>query len=229
MKKQKGITLILTIIILLILVGITIVQLTGILEGKITKATGKESFKDIIEAEEKTVNDSTIIATNNIEIIYEKNPIDTNKMQILITIKDNKNGLKEIEYPDGDILKCEEKSQIAIDYTIEYEVEYIFKITSKNGYIKEVAIKEDNKLYLYKEGNEYEEITGGWEIGDTGNSTNPDFGSATKNVEEGYKERELKDGTWELDIGSISSNSLSVLTGFQNGASGKIRNIWLER
>lgn len=126
LKNNKGITLIAlvtTIIILLILAGITIVQLTGSrLFGKVELANQE---------------------VDNIEFSYEKKRSGSNKLKLVIKIKDEKNGIDMVQYPDGEILKCNEKNQIGIDYTIEYGVEYIFKITSNNNYEKVVSIYEE--------------------------------------------------------------------------------------
>ena len=65
-------------------------------------------------------------------------------MQLLIIVKDEENGLSKVEYPEGDILNCNGKFQVAIDYVIENKVEYKFKITSNNGEEKEVLIYEEN-------------------------------------------------------------------------------------
>ena len=84
-------------------------------------------------------------------------------MQLLIIVKDEESGLNRIEYPDGDVLNCNGKKQVAIDYTIEYGVEYIFKIISNNGNVTEKRIYEEKTgTFLYNCGDQCEELTGGW-------------------------------------------------------------------
>ena len=137
--KNKGITLItlvVIIIILLILSGITIVQLTNNGAFEIEK----------------------LATTDNIEFSYDINKIEENKIQILIKIKDEEIALNKIEYPNGDILNCNGKNQIGIDYTIEIGIEYIFKIISVNGEEKESRIKIEDTDIAYV--NFYKEITG---------------------------------------------------------------------
>ena len=54
-------------------------------------------------------------------------------------------------------MNCNGKNQIAIDYTIEKDVEYKFNIISNNGYVKEEVIYESNPamVYLYNQGDKY--------------------------------------------------------------------------
>ena len=110
--------LVIIIVVLLVLSGVTIVQLT---------ASGIFRKENLAE---------------NIEFSYDKERIVYNKIQILLKIKDIENGLDKIEYPDGDILYCNGKKQIAIDYMIDLEEEYKFKITSNSGEEKEEIIYE---------------------------------------------------------------------------------------
>ena len=116
-------------------------QIIGVLEGKVSNTTAKEDFLDIEEFETKSFGGK--VEKDNIELSYEKKQIEDNKIQLVITIKDEENGIDKIEYPNGEILYCNGKKEIAIDYTIENEVEYIFKITSQNGYVKEIPIYEE--------------------------------------------------------------------------------------
>ena len=120
-------------------------KIVGVLEGEVTDTTSKEDFINLEEFETKAFS-STATSTDNIEYFYEKKRIETNKMQILITVIDEKNGIDKIEYPNGDILQCNGKNKIAIDYTIEIGMEYVFKIKSNNGYVKEMLIYEKEKL-----------------------------------------------------------------------------------
>lgn len=122
MRKRLGVVLVIIIIILLTLSGITIVQL---------KENGL--FARIKLAEESTIYD-------NIEGYYEGKQIEENKNQLLLVVRDEENGLDKIEYDNGDILKCNGKNQVGIDYTIEDEMKYMYKVISNNGYEKEIPI-----------------------------------------------------------------------------------------
>ena len=122
-------------------------QIKGVLEGEVTDTTSEKDFIDIEKFEENTFGDK--VATDNIEYSYEKKKIEgTDKYQIIITIKDNKNGINKIEYPNGEILECNGKNEVGIDYTIEKEVEYKFKVTSSNGYEKEIIIYEEEETLV---------------------------------------------------------------------------------
>lgn len=125
-SKRVLIILVITIVILLIFAGITIIQLAG-----------NKLF------EKKELLASQI---DDIQFSYEKIEIAIKKMAILITIKDEKNGISQIEYPDGDILQCNGRNEIAIDLEINSNEEYKFKITSNNGYVKEVLIYEEDQI-----------------------------------------------------------------------------------
>lgn len=128
-NRNKGITLIalvIIVILLLMLAGITIVQIFTNIEK-----TGTKRFES---AE----------ATDNIQFTYEKKPLGSNKIQLFIIVKEEESGLNEIEYPDGDILNCNGRNYIGIDYTIDNIGEYKFNITSNNGDSKEVIIREED-------------------------------------------------------------------------------------
>lgn len=49
----------------------------------------------------------------------------------------------QIKYPDGEILKCNGNNEVGINLEIDSGVEYKLKITSNNGYEKEVSIYEE--------------------------------------------------------------------------------------
>ncbi len=117
-------------------------QIVGVLEGEVTDETSKEEFVNIEEFEAKAFSSADTTATDSIQYSYEKKRIESNKMQLSITIKDEENGLNKIKYPNGDVLNCNGENQIGIDYIIECGVEYTFEITSNNGYVKEVKIYE---------------------------------------------------------------------------------------
>ena len=129
------IALVIVIIILLILAGITIVKLTD------SRLVEKEKFA----------------TTDNIKFDYDINRLYENKIQILIIIN-GEMGLNKIEFPDGDILNCNGKNNIGIDYIIEIDIEYIFKIISSNGEekVERIQIKNSDISYV----NFYKEKTG---------------------------------------------------------------------
>lgn len=205
-KNNLGITLIsivITIIILLILAGITISTLTGE-NGLLARATQAKQAQ--IEAEMKEelklalqdlqiekLGDATLddvtqewinakidnydctvkddLSISGKRVIMEKNGIifkflideklniteieedgngatleyevlsrDGDNVNILITITDKENGLQQIEFPDGNIIYCNGKEKIAIDYEVQLGVESKVKITSKDGQVKEETI-----------------------------------------------------------------------------------------
>ena len=124
-KVIKLIEIVININMILILTGITIVKLTG---NKLLEKT------ELLASE-----------MDNIEFYYKKLKNDRGKIDILIIVKDENNGIKEIEYPNGDILNCNGKNEIGIDFVIDRNEEYIFKITSNSGYMKEEVICEELK------------------------------------------------------------------------------------
>ena len=191
MRNIKGITLIaliITIIILLILAGITITQLTGSgLFGKAGLAKQKTRYvsaKEIIDLrlmeiqvdceekeEEYTINkiaegmketkDITIEKYYNTETSKIKNEIEENLINLEgIVVSVDK--YSEYKFLIG------EKREIA--GVLEGEVT---DTTSKEDFINLEEFEEkafssndttatDNVEYLYNKGNQYEEITGGW-------------------------------------------------------------------
>ena len=77
------------------------------------------------------------------QLTYEIQSREGDNVKILITIKDKENGIKQIQYPDGDIAYYtgqDQKEEVGIDYTVTLGVEYKFKITSGNGQEKEETI-----------------------------------------------------------------------------------------
>ena len=213
-EKNKGITLIalvITIIILLILAGITIATLGGEngLIAKVKKAKEAEikaemreeltlalhdlqiekraeatlddvtqdwineqikkyectvkddaslSGKQVIMKKDKIIGKFLIDGNLNIveeeynessiEFSYETREREGNKINIAIIIKDEINGIKEVQMPDGTIYPYNKKEQVGIDYSVELGVEYKVKITSESGEVVEKTIKIDD--YYYK-------------------------------------------------------------------------------
>ncbi len=214
LKRERAITLIalvITIIILLILAGITIATLGGEngLLAKVKKAKEAEikaemreeltlalhdlqiekraeaTLDDVtqdwingqIKKYECTVNDDASLSgkqvimkkdkirgkflidgnlniveeeynESSIEFSYETREREGNKINIAIIIKDEINGIKEVQMPDGTIYPYNKKEQVGIDYSVELGVEYKVKITSESGEVVEKTIKIDD--YYYK-------------------------------------------------------------------------------
>ena len=92
--------------------------------------------------------------TDDIEFLYELIACKDNKFKILIKIMDKTKGIDTIEYPDGDIQKCNGREQVAIDYEVEEEVEYVFVAKSLDGKEKRQVIKP-KKLNLVEDSNPY--------------------------------------------------------------------------
>ena len=214
LKRERAITLIalvITIIILLILAGITIATLGGEngLLAKVKKAKEAEikaemreeltlalhdlqiekraeaTLDDVtqdwingqIKKYECTVNDDASLSgkqvimkkdkirgkflidenlniieeeynESSIEFSYETREREGNKINIAIIIKDEINGIKEVQMPDGTIYPYNKNEQVGIDYSVELGVEYKVKITSESGEVVEKTIKIDD--YYYK-------------------------------------------------------------------------------
>ena len=85
---------------------------------------------------------STVIeeSESGAQLEYETISRDGENVNILITITDTENGLQQVEFPDGTILYCNGEEQVAKDYEVQLGVEYIVKITSKDGQVKEETI-----------------------------------------------------------------------------------------
>lgn len=58
--------------------------------------------------------------------------IDENKIKTLVTINDN-SGIEYIEYPEGTKLETKDKTQVSIDYNMEKDKNYTFKIKTKSN------------------------------------------------------------------------------------------------
>lgn len=95
-----------------------------------------------IKITESNLNMTEIKISNNIQLTYEEIASDGENIKILIKVSDNKTGIKRIKYPDGYVLECNGKNEVAIDYTIQLEKEYKFLIESESGE------KDEKKIYL---------------------------------------------------------------------------------
>ncbi len=109
--KLKKINIIISIIILIIIVTICILF-------------GVKPIRNIIISlfqEEPKQN-----------IKYEIYSNENNILKILVVATDEENGIKQIQLPNGDILKCNGKNRVAIDYVIETDGTYEFEVTTTN-------------------------------------------------------------------------------------------------
>ena len=87
--------------------------------------------------------------TSSVEIEYKTISRTDNKVKINIVVTDKVNGVKQIEYPEGNPLKVVNgtKEQISIDYEVELGREYKFVITTGDGNKTEKIIKIDDYYY----------------------------------------------------------------------------------
>ena len=89
---------------------------------------------------------------SSLEFEYEAKSRNENNIEILIKLRDNVNGIKRIDYPDGKnkLVSNNKKDYIAIDYTVELGKEYKFIITTGDDNKTEKTIKIDNYYYSIK-------------------------------------------------------------------------------
>ena len=87
--------------------------------------------------------------TSSVEIEYTTISRTDNKVKINIVVTDKINGVKQIEYPEGNPLKVVSgtKEQISIDYEVQLGREYKFVITTGDGNKTEKIIKIDDYYY----------------------------------------------------------------------------------
>lgn len=171
--KNKGITLIalvITIIILLILAGITLTLVVG--DNGILKHA-----KNAVNAYEQTqineINDLNMIEEEIDNVIGSQRmkleARDVGTSSITIAIKDIKNEteVKEYVYIVNGIEKGRSQNK---EYTIEdLEAETKYSVIvkaiysdNKENVSNTLHLKTQARVYLYQLGNEYIDITGGW-------------------------------------------------------------------
>ena len=92
---------------------------------------------------------STEYNANSVEVEYTTVSRTDNKVKINIVVTDNINGIKQIDYPEGNPLKVVSgvEKKISIDYDVELGVEYRFVVTSGDGSKTEKIIKIDDYFY----------------------------------------------------------------------------------
>ncbi len=108
--EQNGTLIMLAITILLVFI------LLGIIIGQFNK---RETIEETRIAEGKKENESTNVIVNtigNIEFSYEKERTTKEGCIILIKVKEEKNGIEKIVYPDDeDVLICKGRNEVAIE------------------------------------------------------------------------------------------------------------------
>ena len=87
--------------------------------------------------------------SDSLEFEYEVKSRNGDNIEILIKARDNVNGIKQIDYPDGrnKLVSNNKKDYIAIDYTVELGKEYKFIITTGDDNKVEKTVKIDNYYY----------------------------------------------------------------------------------
>ncbi len=119
------ITLVIAIIILLVLSGITIKNITE-KNGLFSKAFGEQ--------------EQNIQEEHKIDTVYVVNSISENNIYITIMIESN-DEIEQVQTPDDNIINVN-KNKLAIDYNVESGNEYTFKIKRKSD--------DDFKNYVLK-------------------------------------------------------------------------------
>ena len=155
-KENKGITLIalvITIIILLILAGISISALTGtglFEKAKLAKQKTQEKEeeeREKMEGYEDEISKIIDIDRNKsdfeIEATYEVKSSEGTKHNIVISIK-CPIGIKKITCPDGTVINANNKANIEINYIVENEKQYEFIV--KTRYKEEKYILDTNEM-----------------------------------------------------------------------------------
>ena len=86
---------------------------------------------------------------DNLEFEYTTVSRKDNNVKINIVVTDKVNGIKQIDYPDGDALKAVggTKEKVSMDYETELGQEYKFVITTGDENKTEKIIKIDNYYY----------------------------------------------------------------------------------
>ena len=92
---------------------------------------------------------STEYNVNSVEVEYTTVSRTDNKVRINIVVTDNINGIKQIDYPEGNPLKVVSgvEKKISIDYEVELGKEYKFVIKTGDGNKTEKIIKIDDYFY----------------------------------------------------------------------------------
>ena len=170
-----------------------------------TIKVGLKGYTVTINEEELTI--INIEVTNDIEFSYELTAYENNKFKILIKISDKANGINTIQYPDGDIQKCNGKEEVAIDYEVDEGVDYVFIAKNSNGIERREVINFIKPVKPI-----IPDVSVGYLTLTLTGAKNP-------KIEINYDEREefinyysLDNGvTWNLYSGSIEANSSNIM------------------
>ena len=83
---------------------------------------------------------------------YELKNIDNENCKLKLTISDEENGIKQVDYPNGKTIETVggTKNKIGIDYTSKIGEEYQFIITTGNGNKTEKSIKAEKYCNIIK-------------------------------------------------------------------------------
>ena len=178
-KKETGITLValvITIILMLILAGIAISALTGG-DGLIGKAqNAAELYQNAAKNEAEAINQlleqvpsadtSKQIKKVNLEVIVNS----SNEIAMNTTVEREEGYEGELIYEyfiqDKSIGESTEISKTVSDLTPNTTYKIYVMVRDQDGGIKFsniVKVKTKERIYLYKEGDECIDITGGWE------------------------------------------------------------------
>lgn len=180
MRRGEGITLIslvVTIIILIILAGVSIALVLGD-NGLVTKAKLAKQNTIIAQEEEnraldnydkeieEALNDSLSSIIERFTPVVEENNGITVKISANVTETNEEDIASYIYLLNGEVIDETEKSnytyqnlQMNTNYTIAVVAKDKEGNTRKSS---ELKVKTNDKVYLYKDGNEYGDITGGW-------------------------------------------------------------------
>lgn len=140
-KTIRLIVLMIILIVLLVIAGITISQLTG------NELFNKIRIKKYAETQEL--------------LKYEIIDLNNTEASILVYINDE-NGIEYVETPDGNIINGNGKTQLAIDYKVDRDSEYSFKIKKKNSSLetRNISVTDEDIVSIinYATSNEYKDI-----------------------------------------------------------------------
>lgn len=91
---------------------------------------------------------------SDIDFSYEMSSAKDSDFKILIKVTDESNGIDKIELPDGDILKCNGRTNVGMDYVVKDGEDYVFKVINTKGSEKEetINLKKPKEPIIKKEG-----------------------------------------------------------------------------
>ena len=137
MKKRSKIIFVIFILFFIILLSYITIENRQKISNAINRLLAAEGEEETAEEEE----------TYKFSYQIKKGPKDGSKTDILVVVED-KNGIEEIEYDNGQVIKCDNKEKVGLDLRAEYDVEYIYKIKNSLGEVKEEKIELKEKDLL---------------------------------------------------------------------------------